>query len=448
MGARSLSRRQFLLTTAGCGLLLSVAAPSLEAWLARLLAPAAAAGGMGGGVGGTLAGAGGGGSAGTAAAAPVGGTSLAELLRTAPVARYWASTGKGETVCATCHAPEELVRFGAAHAVPGSHDHGPPVVKCLLCARGCVLREGERGECGARLVSGGQLRSLVYGRPAAVHVDPIEKKPFYHFLPGSLAFSLATAGCPLHCQFCQNWELSQSRPEDHGADFTPPASIAAAAQRRRAPVVAFTYNEPTVFTEYLTDVARAARPLGLHSVLISCGFMTEAPLAEMCEVLDAIKIDLKGFDPGFYRQVTKSELAPVLRSIQQVARSGRHLELVNLVVPTLNDSDAMLRGLCEWVMGELGPDVPIHFTRFHPDYKLLNLPPTPVSTLEKARDLALRAGLRYAYVGNVPGHPGNHTYCPRCGKVVIRRDGLFVGENNLKDGACKFCGAKVAGVWS
>jgi pyruvate formate lyase activating enzyme len=294
----------------------------------------------------------------------------------------------------------------------------------------------------------GTLRSLSYGRPITIHVDPIEKKPFYHFLPGSQAFSLATAGCPLRCKFCQNWEISQARPEDFDSNFVPPERVVAATQAREAPVIAFTYNEPTVFTEYLTDIARLGREQGLRSVLISCGFMTAAPLTEMCDCLDAIKIDLKGFSEGFYRNVSSAELAPVLRSIQQVARSETtHLELVNLVLPTLNDADPMLTELAKWVMGELGPDVPVHFTRFHPDYQMLNLPPTPVATLERARQIALDQGINYAFVGNVPGHPGNHTYCPGCGEVVIKRQGFLVLNQALNDGQCRFCQHPVAGVW-
>jgi pyruvate formate lyase activating enzyme len=317
----------------------------------------------------------------------------------------------------------------------------------LLCARGCVLAEGERGQCHARINDAGTMRSLVYGRPVAVHTDPIEKKPFYHFMPGSMAYSLGTAGCPLHCQFCQNWEISQSKPEDHDGAFFTPQAIAAAA-RERAPILAFTYNEPTVFIEYFTDIARAARPMGMRSVLVSCGFMNEAPLAEMCEALDAIKIDLKGFSDDFYSRVSRAELKPVLRSIRQVARSGKHLEIVNLVVPTLNDAEPMLRDLADWIAGEVGTDVPVHFTRFHPDYKLQNLPPTPIETLERAREIALAKGIRYAYVGNAPGHPGNHTYCPACDRVVIRRSGFFVEENAIENGACRFCGAAIAGVWA
>jgi pyruvate formate lyase activating enzyme len=366
---------------------------------------------------------------------------LDDLIRSAVKARYWTSTALPDAQCSTCHEPGTLE--------PGvSPDHQGTIVKCLLCARGCVLREGERGQCRDRVNVGGELRSLVYGRPVAVHVDPIEKKPFFHFLPGSQAFSLATAGCPLRCKFCQNWEISQSKPEDHDVPFVKPSAIVDAADSRQAPVIAFTYNEPTVFTEYLTDIARQARPRGFRCVLVSCGFMNEAPLAEMCEVLDAIKIDLKGFSEDFYNKVCGAHLAPVLRSIKQVAQSGVHLEIVNLVVPTLNDSEEMLQGLSRWVVGELGPDVPVHFTRFHPDYQLVNLPPTPIATLTRAREMALAAGMHYPFVGNVPGHPGNNTYCPKCGKVVIKRQGFLILENHVKGGCCEYCGERLAGVWS
>ncbi len=372
------------------------------------------------------------------------------LLRQAPVARWWASTARRQTPCSACHRADELARLGAAAAAgpDARHDHGATRVQCLLCARECRLREGERGECGARVVQNGDLRSLVYGHPAAVHVDPIEKKPFYHFLPGSRAYSLGTAGCPLHCEFCQNWQLSQSMPEEHRGPFTPAADVAREAQAHQAPVIAFTYNEPTVFAEYLCDIARAARPLGVRCVAVSCGFMNQAPLAEMCEVLDAIKIDLKGFSEDFYRRVAHAELRPVLRAIEQIARHGTHLEIVNLVVPTLNDSEAMLGRLAGWLVDAVGPDVPVHFTRFHPDYRLLNLPPTPARTLELARAIARERGLRYAYVGNLPGHPGNHTSCPKCGKIVVRREGFFVEEIQVRDGKCAFCGEPIAGVWS
>jgi pyruvate formate lyase activating enzyme len=367
---------------------------------------------------------------------------LAALLRTAPLARYWVSTKSASRAdCAACHISGSL----AAGARPA---HRRTLVRCQLCARACTLAEGERGMCRARIHVNGELRSLVYGRPMTIHVDPIEKKPFFHFLPGAAAYSLATSGCPLRCKFCQNWVISQARPEDYSQTPLSPASLARSAVERGAPVIAFTYNEPTVFTEYLTDIARAGRLLGRRSVLISCGYMNEAPLAEMCGVLDAVKVDLKGFSEGFYRDVCGAELKPVLRSIRQVAKGGVHLEIVNLVVPTLNDSPRMLTELAKWVAGEIGPDVPVHFTRFHPDYQLTNLPDTPVATLERAREIGLQQGLHFAYVGNVPGHPGNHTYCPGCGRAVIERDGLFVTGMHLKNGRCEFCARPIPGVWS
>ncbi len=365
---------------------------------------------------------------------------LDALVRSAPRARYWVSTADAAG-CAACHPRGTLPED--ARPV-----HRRPLIRCQLCARACTLAEGERGMCRARIHHKGELRSLVYGRPIAIHTDPIEKKPFYHFLPGSAAYSLATAGCPLRCKFCQNWEISQSSPEDYPGIVRSPAAIVEGATREPAPVIAFTYNEPTVFTEYLTDIARAARPLGRRAVLVSCGFMSEAPLAEMCDVLDGIKIDLKGFSERFYHDVCGAELKPVLRSIRQVARSRAHLEIVNLVVPTLNDSPGMMTELSKWVAGEVGPDVPLHFTRFHPDYQLPNLPDTPVATLTRARELGMAQGLHYVYVGNVPGHPGNHTYCPKCGAVVIRRGGFFVTSTALDHGRCAACGHPIAGVWN
>jgi pyruvate formate lyase activating enzyme len=293
----------------------------------------------------------------------------------------------------------------------------------------------------------GELRSLVYGRPVAINVDPIEKKPFYHFLPGSKAFSFATSGCPLRCKFCQNWEISQSSPEDFDSAFIPPAEMVDSAASRRSPVIAFTYNEPTVFMEYLADIAGIAKKRNLRCVMVSCGFMNSEPLSEMCRLLDAIKIDLKGYSPEFYRNVCSAELSPVLNTIRQIAKSGVHLEIVNLVVPTLNDSEKMMNGLIDWILGEIGPEVPIHFTRFHPDYQLLNLTETPVATLERFRNAATRRGIRYAYVGNVPGHPGNHTYCPQCGKIVIKRDSFLLSELNMDHGKCRFCGRSISGIW-
>jgi pyruvate formate lyase activating enzyme len=340
-----------------------------------------------------------------------------ELIRTAPRARFWSPVAKGR-------------------------------VQCHLCARGCLLAEGERGQCRSRMNAGGEMKSLVYGRPVSVHVDPIEKKPFYHFMPGSQAYSIGTTGCPLRCKFCQNWQTSQASPEDYRVRFTPPGDVVESVRSRKAPVIAYTYNEPLVFTEYLLDIASAARMRGVRSAMVTCGYMAEAPLAEMCKTLDAVKVDLKGYSESFYRDACGAELKPVLRTIKQIAKSRVHLEIVNLVVPTLNDSERMIADLCDWIMGELGPDVPLHFSRFRPDYQMPHLPPTPTATLERARSIAMARGIRYAYVGNVPGHPGNKTICPSCKKEVIRRTLFFVEGSNIKNGKCGFCGKKIAGVFA
>ena len=349
------------------------------------------------------------------------GTALAgdrtdELIREAPRARFWSAAAKGH-------------------------------VQCRLCARGCLLAEGQRGLCRSRMNVGGEMKSLVYGRPVSVHVDPIEKKPFYHFLPGSQAYSIGTTGCPLRCKFCQNWQTSQASPEDYGVRFTPAGQIVETVRSRKVPVIAYTYNEPLVFTEYLLDIASAARLRGIRSTMVTCGFMAQGALAEMCKALDAVKVDLKGYSESFYRDACGAELKPVLRTIKQIAKSRVHLEIVNLVVPTLNDTDRMIADLCDWVMGELGPDVPLHFTRFRPDYQMPHLPPTPTATLERARSIAMARGIRYVYVGNVPGHPGNNTACPSCKKEVIRRTLFFVEGSNIKDGKCGYCGKRIAGVF-
>ena len=365
---------------------------------------------------------------------------LKEITGAAPRARFWTSLSLAGGDCLKCHEPGEKI-------LQREHSHKENSVTCLLCAQKCTLLADETGKCRSRRNVAGELRRLVYGRPISIHIDPIEKKPFYHFLPGSAAYSLATSGCPLRCKFCQNWQISQASPEDYQVPFIPAAAIVDSAFSRKAQVIAFTYNEPTVFAEYMIDIARDARKRQIASVLISCGYMTEAPLKEMCETLAAIKIDLKGYSEKFYREVCGAELRPVLRSIKQVARSKVHLEIVNLVVPTLNDSEKSLLALSDWVVSELGPQVPVHFTRFHPSYQMPNLPPTPVATLERAHAIALDKGMYYPYIGNVPGHPGNHTYCPSCHKVVIRRESFFLGEMNLKDGKCGFCGREIEGVW-
>ncbi len=336
----------------------------------------------------------------------------------------------------------------AMYYTPPSSTSGGTTVVCELCPRRCGIANGKRGECGVRENRGGTLYSLVYGRACAVHVDPVEKKPLYHFLPGSQAFSIATAGCNLHCLYCQNWQISQRLPEEVESTDLPPQAVVDGAQESGCPVVAYTYSEPTVFYEYMLDASLAAREAGLRSVTISAGYINQEPLRQLCQAVDAIKIDFKGNSAEFYQRICGGTLQPVLDTMKTIHDQGVHLEIVTLVVPTLNDDPAQMRDLCRWIVQELGPDVPTHFSRFQPLYKLTDLPMTPVETLEQARNIAFEEGIHYAYTGNLPGHPGDNTYCHHCGELIIGRLGFAVMENHIVDGKCSFCGQAIPGVWS
>lgn len=322
------------------------------------------------------------------------------------------------------------------------------MVRCGVCPRRCTIPDKGRGFCGTRENRGGVLYSLVYGQVAAYHVDPIEKKPFFHFLPGAQAYSLATVGCNLTCKFCQNYDISQAKPEEYTTRPMTPEAVAAEAKSSRSRVVAFTYNEPTIFTEFARDTAAASKTAGLRSVVISNGFINPEPLKKLAEVISAYKVDFKAFSKSFYREVTGGDREPVLATIKLLRTLRIWTELVHLTIPTLNDSDADFRAMGDWLMGEVGPDVPVHFTRFHPMYRLTNLPVTPVQTLERARNILLKKGMRFVYIGNVPGHPAESTYCPKCGKTLIERMGFDISQNRIKNGACGFCGAPIPGVWS
>jgi len=322
------------------------------------------------------------------------------------------------------------------------------LVMCQLCPRGCIIPEGLRGNCQVRENRGGKLYTMVYGNPCAVHNDPIEKKPFFHFLPGTMAFSISTAGCNLHCLYCQNWQISQFPPEKTRNVSMPPEQVVAYALEAGSRSIAYTYAEPTVFYEYMLATARLGRQQGLRNVVVSAGYINPQPLRELCRAVDAIKIDFKGFNEEFYEKVCFATLEPVLRTMETILKEGIHLEIVNLVVPTLNDSDEDFRGLARWIKENLGLDIPTHFTRFYPQYKLKNLPPTPVETLERAHAIAKDEGLHYVYIGNVPGHSAEHTYCHRCGKPIILRMGFFVVENHVQDGKCEYCGQAIPGVWA
>jgi len=321
------------------------------------------------------------------------------------------------------------------------------IVRCDLCPRRCRVPTGKRGFCGVRENRDGEYFSLVYGNPAAIHLDPIEKKPFFHVLPASTSFSLATAGCNLHCKFCQNWEISQAQPEEIYSYDVSPDMIVRQAREMQALSVAYTYTEPTVFYEFMHDTARLVAEAGLLNVMHSNGFINPDPLQELCPLLDAANIDLKGFSESFYRELCEGQRAPVLESLKILKRSGVYLEITNLLIPTRNDDMEMVRRMSRWIKTELGADTPLHFTRFYPLYKLKSLPPTPVSTLEKARYTAMEEGLQFVYIGNVPGHQGANTFCPRCDRMIIRRAGFMVVENKVENGACPYCGAPIPGIW-
>jgi pyruvate formate lyase activating enzyme len=321
-------------------------------------------------------------------------------------------------------------------------------VQCRLCPWECLVDDGGRGKCGVRENRGGRYFNLTYGRVAASHVDPIEKKPFYHFLPGRQAFSFATVGCNFDCRFCQNWDLSQARPEEVPVPEVTAEAVAEAARKAGCPVLAATYSEPTVFNEFTADVAEAGRRLGIRSVVVSNGFIGREPLDALCGAIDGYKVDLKSMDEDYYRSVCRGRLAPVLATLARLRERKVWCEIVYLVVPTLNDRDGDFRRLADWVLKEMGPDVPVHFSRFTPQYKLNALPPTPAETLERAWAIGREAGLHFVYLGNLPGHAAENTYCPGCGKAVIRRTGFTVLGTDLRAGRCGFCGRAVPGVWS
>lgn len=320
-------------------------------------------------------------------------------------------------------------------------------IECGLCPRHCRITNVERGYCGVRENREDTYYSLVYGLPCSANIDPIEKKPLFHFYPGSNAFSLATAGCNVNCKFCQNWEISQSRPEQTQNFELPPSDAVKLCQDRGVPIIAYTYSEPVVFYEYMYDIAALGKQHSIKSVMITGGYIEKKPLAELLPVMDAIKVDLKAIREDYYRDVVHGQLQPVLDAIVQIKQGGTWLELVYLVVPTLNDTDQEFTDLARWIKTNLGTDTPLHFSRFYPQYLLQHLPATPQATLDRAHDICRAEGLEYVYLGNVPGHPAESTYCPQCGEVVVGRRGFRITENNLKNGHCAKCGHLIPGVF-
>ncbi len=339
---------------------------------------------------------------------------------------------------------EELPLHDALHYRKLEHRK----IECLLCPRQCVVDDWERGYCGVRENRGGAYYTFVHSQVCSAHNDPIEKKPLFHYLPGTNAFSIATAGCNMQCKFCQNWEISQARPEQVNNVHMPPSRVMEWVQKYGSPSLAYTYTEPVVFYEFMLDVSRLARAAGLHTVMISNGYINPDPMREVCRYLSAVKIDLKAFSERFYQESCASHLQPVLDTLRLLSDTGVWYEIVYLMIPTLNDDPGEIRDMSSWIMSNLGPDVPLHFTRFHPQYMLKNLPPTPVESLDRAHRIARDAGLHFVYVGNVPGHAGENTYCTSCKNIVIRRTGYRVHEVNLDRGNCLFCKQPIPGVWA
>jgi pyruvate formate lyase activating enzyme len=321
-------------------------------------------------------------------------------------------------------------------------------LRCTLCPLRCRLADGERGRCRVRENRGGTGYTLAYGNPCLVQLDPVERKPFFHVLPGTRALSVSTAGCPLACRFCEVWDMALVAPEEVVAYDLPPETLVRHALAVGATSVSFAFGEPVAFFEYALDTAALARSAGLRVLVHTSGYLEEGPLAALAPLVDAVNVDLKAFDDGFYRELCGAELAPVLRSLRFLHGAGVHVELTNLVIPTLNDDADQVRSMSRWIADELGPDVPLHFSRFYPLYQLANLPPTPVSSLDRARAIAREEGLRYVYVSRVTGHEGEDTFCPHCGATVIARLGFMVEDVALDGGCCRACGGPIAGRWS
>lgn len=324
-------------------------------------------------------------------------------------------------------------------------------VQCHLCSHRCVIPEGSRGKCCVRENQGGVLKTLVYGRLIAAHVDPIEKKPFFHFMPGSLSYSIATVGCNFSCQFCQNAEISRMPADQNGkiiGTTGTPASVLEAAQQTGCRSVAYTYTEPTVFFEFAWDTAKLAHKSGLKNVFVTNGYLTPEALEKIHPCLDAANVDLKAFQEKFYRQVCGASLKPVIKTLGLMKSMGIHLEITTLLIPGMNDDPVELSEMAAYIATDLGTDVPWHISRFHPTYRLTDCPSTPVDSLLIAREIGIQAGLQYVYTGNVPGDNGENTYCHSCGKLLIERWGFTIRKNRILDGCCAFCKTVVPGVMS
>jgi len=326
----------------------------------------------------------------------------------------------------------------------------PDGVTCDLCPHGCSFEKDERGICRTRVSRNGNLYTVAYNNPCAIHNDPVEKKPLAHFLPGSMAFSIAFAGCNLRCRGCQNWRISQFKPEDVDYSEFTPEDIVDMAEKEVSASIAYTYTEPSVFYEYMLDTGKLAREKGIKNIWVTAGFINEKPLRKLCKYIDAANIDLKGFTDEFYRTFSRGKLDPILRSIKILHEEGIWFEVTNLIVSTLNDDPKTYREMVRWLYKNIGPDHPVHISRSYPAYRLTHIPPTPIKLLHNLREIAMDEGLNFVYIGNVPDHlnRGKDTFCPDDGSLLIERHGYTTKFVNMSSGGvCKTCGRKIPGVW-
>lgn len=321
-------------------------------------------------------------------------------------------------------------------------------IQCELCPKMCVIQPGQSGECRVRINIDGVLRTVVYGYPCSLYpYDPVEKKPLFHFLPGTRIFSVATVGCNLHCKNCQNWEISQANPEESQAYVCSPEKLVELAKERNCPSLAYTYTDPIIFYEYVYDTAKLARQAGIRNVLVTAGYINEQPWKKLLEYVDAANIDLKFISDDLYRRICSGTLKPVQNALVVAKASGILVEVTNLIIPTLNDKPEQIRQLSHWVKANLGSETPLHFSSFTPRYKLRHLPPTSPQTLDMAREIAISEGLNYVYIGNILSKEGQNTYCPSCKELLIERSGYTILKNQLKNGCCSRCGKEIYGVW-
>lgn len=319
-------------------------------------------------------------------------------------------------------------------------------MQCQLCPHFCVLKHNERGKCGVRENQKGKLYSLVYEKPCSFSIDPIEKKPLYHFMPGERAISIATVGCNLSCKFCQNWEISKAKPEKYPYEKLSPEKVVEETLKAGCKIISYTYTEPTVFYEYMLDIAKLARKKGIKNVIVSNGFINPEPLKELCEYIDGANIDLKSINPEFYEKICEARLKPILEALKILKQNNVWVEITNLLISGKNDSQEGIKKLSEFVKS-LGKDTVLHFSAFYPCYKMLDVPRTPEETVKKAREIALKAGLNYVYTGNILDEEGSTTFCPKCKRPLVKRQGFYVLQNNIEKGKCSFCKTGIAGMW-